>query len=69
MSISEALGRAMARANPDQDGSLMRELRREGVVGIVDEVQQHFNPRPERGTRRSKYVQGWRAEIVTGADK
>ena len=56
--VQAAIHRAMCRANPDVEGSLMRELKAEGVAGPVRQLQERM--RPGRTSRRSRYVQGWR---------
>ncbi len=59
-----AIHRAVVRANPDENGSLMRELRREGVDQIIQEKLRNFVPRP---SRRSNYVAGWTVPLSQGA--
>ena len=57
----EAIYRAMSRANPDEEGSLMRELMRE-CPDVGRQVQQVANAVPSRRhSGRSCYVPGWRA--------
>lgn len=48
---------AIAAANPDIDGDLMRHLNLRGVDHIVKEAMAIA-----RSNRRSRYVQGWRPD-------
>lgn len=55
MSRQERILDAMAEANPDEDGSLSRELERRGVS-----PQSKPGSPAVRLSRRNRFVQGWR---------
>jgi hypothetical protein len=55
---------AIAAANPDDDGSLARELGVRGLDGSMRRSVERLWSADYRplGPRRSRYVQGWRPE-------